>query len=429
MRRIPILSLLRTLFQGPNATTQVETGQTESRVNNYSAFSAESIIGRHYDQERRPMPVRDAARARALARIAAVPEAATCIDSICTDAFSSQDGDTLGFRISDTLADDETLVDPEVQRIAQKCINRIMPDTELKTVAQEMLETGDSFRSLVLNQGISRIERVKELPVWEMFRVEDFDGNIVRFDQRRWLQDGDALEIHPVICVHWRFRRNSLYGRALFEEMVLDAESLAKGFESIDKAAISIGVNPNKHIMPAGTDEEFREGYKRNHEQRVRTGKTITDYYLLPAQNGEDGPDGDVQKVSDTYKPDLNALLSNTEQRRRRFAMKGHTPLWLLALESKNAQDIAGQPAMARSRFINSFRSDLTKGIKQIIDLELALNGIFEAEYQLEWPAIMVNTMEAAMTSNDDSNTMDAQSELDFWRAKHQQVRQRNGVN
>ena len=75
----------------------METGSTLS-LNASTAIGSGSTIGRNYDQERQFEPVRDTHRARMLARIASIPEAATIIDAIATDAFSSQDGDDQGSR-------------------------------------------------------------------------------------------------------------------------------------------------------------------------------------------------------------------------------------------------------------------------------------------------------------------------------------------
>ena len=429
MRRIPLIGILRSLFQPQRETTRIETGSTTS-LNAGGAIGTGSIVGRRYDQERIFTPVRDTRRARALARIAALPEVAACIESIIQDAFSSPDGNDLGFKIADTLADETTPVDADVQRICQACIDRTMSDIVMSVVAEEMLESGDSFRAIILDPGNTRVVRLKELPPWEIFRVENDDGIVRYFEQRKWLSDGDGKVIHPAICVHWRFRRNSLYGRALFEEMAPDAESLSKGYDSLDRAVVSTGINPNIHVMPSGTDDDYREQYKRSHEQRVRSGTTMTDYYLLPAQDGSEGTDGKVYKMSDTYSPDVKALLDNVDQRRRRFAMKGHTPLWLLAIDTAGAKDLAGQPALSRAKFINWFRSQVTAGVKHVLNVELALNGIMDAQYRLQWPAIMVNPMEAVMNNNNDAGeptATNAAAELDYWKRKTAAVNAANG--
>ena len=227
-----------------------------------------------------------------------------------------------------------TSVGPRVKEICDACINRVMRGDSLKVAAIELLEGGDSFRSIVLNPSSTEVIRLKELPPWECFRIENEDGLVEYFEQRKWLDDSQALRIHPAVCVHFRFRRNSLYGRGLFEEMAPDAQSLSKGFDSLDRAVIASGVNPNVHVMPSGTDEAYREQYKRGHEQRVRSGTVMTDYYLMPAQDGGEGTDGNVYKMVDSWNPDVTALLENVTQRRRRFAMQGRIPPYLLGLET-----------------------------------------------------------------------------------------------
>ena len=412
MRRIPIIPILRGLFQRQQPVRNIETGSTESIVTG-------TYIGGQRGNERRFSAVRDPHRARRLEAIATLPEAATAIDIISRDCFSSQDGDDLGFVIPETMADG-TRIDPQVIEIGNACIDRIMRGDSLKIVAQEMLEGGDSFRSMIINSSRTEIMRLKELPAWEMFRVENDDGLVERFEQRKWMDDVDSIVIHPIVCTHWRFRRNSLYGRALFEEMFDDSRKLARGHDSLDRAVISAGTNANIHTMPTGTDATFLKQYKREHERRIRQGETITDYYMLPSQAAAGvsttnvGQAGTVIKMATSWNPDLSGLLNNIDKRERRFAMKAQMPPYLLGLVFDGAQDISGQPAMAYARFINGVRSDLSEGIRHILNVEFALKGIFGARYRLKWPKIITSQLEqmsGTAGAGDETEITSSQSE------------------
>ena len=403
-RRNPILSLLSSLVARALPSQEVTTGSSQSIA--AGGGLSDRNVGGHYDQEKRIVPIRSPRRAKRLSQIAALPEAATIIGTVSNDVFSSQDGDDLGFTIADTLADGETLVDPLVQQICIDAINRTMRGNLLITAVEELLEGGDSFRSIVLDKRLTQVIKVKELPPWEMFRVEDADGDVVQFEQRQHSTDSDPdYVLSPAVCVHFRFRRDRLYGRGLFEEMYPDTISLGKGMDSLDAAVVSVGVNPNVHTLHSGADVGFLQQYKREHEQRVRTGRTITDYYMLPSQ--ETGGDAGTVKKMAQINPDVKALLDNINARRRRFAMAGRLPPYLLGLETTNGKDIAGQPALAYSRFINGIRSILGEGIRQILDVELALNGITDADYRIIWPKIYVHSLENVMSGESEGNPED----------------------
>ena len=391
-----ISSLAQRILPSNQINEQVTTGSSMG-VGNISV----SALGAGMDgRELRFTPVRSPARARRLSELASLPEVGTMISMICLDVFSSQDGDDLGFVVADTLQDGETPVDPRVKEILTALIVRCLDGNKLETVVQEMLEGGDGFRSILLDKGLTKVVRLKELPAWEMFRIEDEDGDVIRFEQRQYAQQQEAVyTINPAVCVHWRFRRNRLYGRALFEEMWEDGKSLNNGYESLNSGIISAGVNPNVHTMPLGTDAQYKDSYKRQVEEVRRRGKTITDYYCDPPIK-DGGTGGTVTKMATSWNPDLSGLLDNVDRRRRRFAMQGRVPLYLLGMETSGSKDIAGQPALAYSRFINGIRANLSEGIKQICNVELALNGIYDAQYRLQWPKVYVHALENAMSGD-----------------------------
>jgi len=395
MKRFSLPSILKALVTRAKESPRIETGSVVSLT---EANSSAVLLHQADNSDRDFVPVRDPQRARRLSRIATLAEVATMIEMIATDSLSSSDGDDNGFRIPDTLANEVTPVDQRVQAIGNAVIGRVLTDDRMVSIIQELMEGGDSFRSLAMDNGLSKVIRLKELPPWEMFRIEDADGLVEKFEQRQWASDGGARVIHPAVCVHWRFRRNKLYGRALFEEMYDDAESLATGYSSLDRAVISTGVNPNVHHMPEGTDKTYCAQYRRMHEQKLATGQTMTDYYIPGGTPG--AKPGNVSKMSDSWNPDVTALLENVIQRRRRFAMQGRTAPYLLGLETGKGQDISGQPALARARFINSVRSALTTGIRHVVDVELALNGIYEADYRIQWPKIYVDTLQNVVAEN-----------------------------
>jgi hypothetical protein len=391
------------LFNTPTGQTSPTIGQTVA--------THESPFNRRFDQEYVEIPVRDVFRARNLIGLRQMPEVATAIDTLVGDVFSSEDGDDMGMTIAPTLADG-SLIDPRMYQIALDCIDRVCRGTDLWTVVEEFLIYGDSFRSILLDSKMSRIERIKQLPTWEIFRVEDLNGDLLRFEQRNMISGPAQFEIHPMVCVHWRYRRYYKYGRSVFEEILEDAAALDTGYYALDKAAIAIGVNPNVHIMPNGWNDKQRDSYRLGYEREKEQGKIVTDFYTAFG--------GDIKKLGGTWNPDLGALLDNVLQRRARIAMRSRIPPWMLGLPTQGPREIAGQPALAYARFIGTLRIILAEGVRQIIDLELALNG-FTAEqlkYRLVFPKIYTSTQaQSAQTATDEETNLLGIEDLDSFRA------------
>jgi hypothetical protein len=383
-----------------NRTANTPTGQTAPLVGQVGAFSSASFLSRRYDQEYLEIPVRDAYRARALIELRKRSEVSTALDILVGDIFSSEDGDDLGFTIGETLNDAKTPVDPKILEIGLALIDRTMRGTVLNTVVEEFLIYGDSFRSLMLSPDYSQILKIKHLPPWEMFRVEDENGMVERYEQRRMLSTTDPeYEIHPAICTHWRYRQLYKYGRSLFEEIIEDSNALEQGYFAVDKAAMAIGVNPNVHTMPEGWKKDQCDAYKISYEnERDRSGRIMTDFFVLAG--------GDIKKLSQSWNPDLKALIDNVMQRRMRIAMRSRIPPWMIGLPSQGARDIAGQPALAYARFIGSIRLILTEGLREIINLELALNGMKkdQMQYRIVFPKIYTNTTQQSGIDPGESN-------------------------
>ena len=386
------------------------TGQTAPLVGQVGYFSSEDVMSRRYDQEYVETPVRDVYRARQLIGLRARPEVSTALDILVGDILSSEDGDDIGLTVGEFLDVKKIIpVDPRLRQICLDCIDRIMMGSVLTTVAEEFLIYGDSFRSCVLDANCTKILRLKQLPTWEMFRVEDEDGVVFRFDQRKYLGEAmDNLQIHPAICTHWRYRRLYKYGRSMFEEVIPDSDALNQGYFALDKAAMAIGINPNIHVMPQGWTQKQADAYKRSYEiERDRNGRIMTDYFML---NG-----GDVKKLSATWNPDLKALIDNVLQRRMRIAMRSRIPPWMIGLPTIGAREISGQPALAYARMIGTLRTVLAEGVRQILNLELALNGytLDQMKYRIEFPRIITDTQVQSGLKNQDGTPTDNNSEAE----------------
>ena len=372
-----ITSFSRTLVQG-----------SQRPRSQWADFESDSRYSRRYDLEITEPIVRSNPNTRLLVEaIEHCSEMATAIEIRNNGIWGSLDGDDQGFAIAPTLNDNVTPVDPEVYKILQRLIDDVIGGLTLKPRSETFLEYGDAFMAIGVNTRKMRIERVLPLPTFEVFRVEDNQGQLQGFEQRRTISDNSPVGFHPLLMVHWRYRLQKLYGRSLFEESLSDWVSLRRVSENLDRAGDSVGINANIHLMPCEADDRYVNEYKRRHKEQIRNEGAIVDYYI---NNG-----GDVRKVS-TTNPDFRGLLELANFRRLRIAMKSGVPLYLLGIPWDGGKDIAMQPSLNFVRGLNADRMVMTAGLKHLCNLELALNGIEKErwQYRIIWPKIYVNPFE-----------------------------------
>ena len=390
-------TLLERIWQSITSFNRTPVQGQQRPLAGYLTSTDDTALGRSYDLEISEIPIRDPQKARQLIEMYEYcTEVATAISEITDSVWSSDDGDDQGFGISPTLNDNETKVNPNVERILRRVIDEVIGGITLEPAAERILIYGDAFASLGINSRKMQVERVLFVPTWEMFRIEDNQAQLLGFEQRRYLSDSDAIRFHPIACVHWRYRRKTLYGRSLFHESVDDWKKLKAATDDLANASRAIGLNANLHFMPSCASEEYRADYKKNYEAKKALG-AVTDFYLMN--------DADVRKLSQ-INPDLKALTDAVLVWRSRIVMKSRVPPYLMGLPNTGAREIAGQPALAYARFLNRVRASLSEGIKHILNVELALNDIPKRDwqYRLIWPRIATNPYGVNIQTDDESN-------------------------
>lgn len=415
----------------PAVGTPNENAQGYKRANyNFSTYNGGGSAF-WFDEEIVSVPIRHARVATLLQEINRYcPEVAKTIEVITDDVFSSEDGDDQGWKIADEKPDG-TPVNARIKKELDLLILNVIGGRELRWAVEGILEDGDAFGFIILNKELTSIERIMELPTWELFRIEDDQGVLEKFEQRQSIYDTAPIQLEPILTVHWRYRKDKLYGRALALELLPDWEDLKEVLIDKRRASRAIGINPNVHKMPKGTNDAYKNAYADDLELRRRDG-IITDYFI----GGYEG-DGDVTKVA-SQNPDLEGILSNYEAIRRRLVASLGAPPYALGVESSTARDVSGAPALMWARKIGNVRGDFTVGLRQICDLQLALKGIDprlpENQYKIKFPDIHVNAQMAEMNkpdedeepSKEESPKKDeksiAEDALRFWKAKHDEM-------
>lgn len=350
-----------------------------------SVGSAPVLRNQLADETTMRFPVRNPRKASGLIALRTNPEASTAIRALIIEMFASENGDSQAIRIGDLLMD-MTPVDPEVQEIGNRVIERVFKVYDLWTIAQDMLYDGDAFTSMILKPDFSGILKLKRLPTWQMFRIEDDNSQLLFFEQRENTSEPEgAYRIAPAICVHWRVFPQEKYGQALFDAPVSegDFKELRRAISALRQAAMNVGFNPRVHRLPSEWDAKRCEAYRLDNEVKTRDpDAVVVDFYVQEP--------GTVTTVATGSGSTMSDLTDAVQLLRNRIAMSAHLAPWVMGLAATGATDIGGQPAIYNARVVATLRSFFAEGVRQVVNMELACNGIPPERwrYSLQFPKI-----------------------------------------
>ena len=337
------------------------------------------------------------------------PEVATAIYRISDHVWASPDGDSRSFVVAPLVEDEE--IDPEVKDILDRLIAEVLPRS-MNFLSNQLLAYGDFFCNIAFDRNAGRIYKIIPLPCWEMFRIEDFKGDVECFEQRSYLgaPDHDIIKYPAYSIVHWRFRYTyGLYGSGLFESGIGYWKRLKAVLNDLDRALVEIGTNPNVHQFKCDTPDPYIKDYKDALAETRSRSRAINDYFIK---------DGTITKLASS-EPTLTALFQAQQLYTDKIIMTSCVPGWMLNSLSNTAQDLNNGPAMAFNDFVNNFRGILSEGLKKIFDFELFINGIPEERqrYKLEWPKLKSsafdNVLSPELNQEQEAKSLDEPSDRD----------------
>jgi hypothetical protein len=360
-------------------------------ANNNSFISTARMTG---DRDLDEIPFRDPRYACELINFVDFnPEVDTAQEIFSDYALGSEIGDERGFAITEN----EFNPYPRTVAIAQELQRRVLSGVDFQMSVDRFMRYGDCFGNIAIDFNNMQISGFQFLPTWQIFRVEAGDlpeyskavqqgklssGELIRFEQWRKMNDTDPLKLHPVNIVHWRYRQKNKYGRSHYRVAIDDGARLDRAIEVLEMVSSEIGYNPTIHTMPSGTDSLYKQSYKAEFEERLKRGPVT--HMFLDASAG-------VGRVGQLPSNETS-LRDNVELWRSRIGMISRIPPWLLG-ERRGLRDLGAQPALSFSIAVGSVRICLAKGLKQIINTELALKGVprNEWQYNLVFPKIYTN--------------------------------------
>lgn len=376
-----------------------------------------SLSQRRDDPDLDEIPFRDSRRARELMNfVDHNPEVDTAQEIFSDYTLGSEAGDERGFAI----VENEFNRFPQTVKIAQELQKRVLSGVDFQIAVDRFMRYGDCFGNIAIDFNNMQINGFQFLPTWQTFRVEAGDlpeyqklvqdgqvtsGQLIRFEQYRKINDQDPIKLHPITVVHWRYRQKNKYGRSHYRVAVADGQRLERAIEILEAVSTEIGYNPVVHVMPEGMDESFKQQYKTEYEARLKEGP-VTHMFLMAG--------GSVGRVGQLPQNETS-LRDNVELWRSRIGMISRIPPWLLG-ERRGLRDLGAQPALSFSIAVGSVRICFAKGIKQIINTELALKGIPQNQwhYDIVFPKIYTNPFAEQDANLEGIEDTDGKSSLGF---------------
>jgi hypothetical protein len=356
---------------------------------------------RRYDLEIEENPIRNPRISRELIELNQwCYEVFHSLEMAADDTFASSDGDDQGWAIADTLDDEETPINAEVFAIAEELRQRkqsldshVIGGDKLKKALRWTLGKGDCFIELgIEREGLSPnkskdfgVNKSLYLPTFEMFRKETDQGQLIGFEQRKYLSDSDPdYFFEPEKLIHLRHSPEFLYGRSLWLPSLEAWTDVKRAADNLQRKADDIASDPTLYIFP-GISEENKRKFEQEIQLRRQSG-TITDFVLTSDKH-------DIRKMAN-LNPELSGLINHLLQCRYRLIIPGFPSYFFPGLESKGGtKELSRSPDRRYSRMRYGWCQLLTSAIKQAIDTEIVLRKGFDwytenaqNKYRILWP-------------------------------------------
>jgi hypothetical protein len=353
--------------------------------------------------------------------------------------YGSTDGDDQGFTIAPDFnygtaqKPDFTPIDKWVYDCGLDIIRRqswpgeyVIGGDKLKLALKQWLGYGDTFLEIGLEKDGAgyTVGRTLFLPTFEMFRKEEDNGYLTGFEQRRYLDDKEAIQFPAWKIIHLRRNQQHLYGKSEWKTSVATGiwAKLKQITHDLAIAANDIGINPNVHMFDL-MNSAGRDAYIASHEANKLNG-VVTDLYMLPG--------ADIKKLG-SQNPNLQTLIDVYLQWRFKMMLPGW-PLYLFpGTMTGSARELSAQPAFQHARLRNEYCNALTQIIRQVIDTEIKLKrgeefwrktGQF---YRIVWPQWNMSALVGGQAgANDDETSAAGISDLDMGGVGSEPVSQRS---
>lgn len=315
-----------------------------------------------------------------------MPSVSQALTSMSEDVAHDERGDERAWSINATVEPlDDSPESRQVARDLRQVIQQIGDDFADRTgigyftkhYVREFLSTGNCFAeqwiSLDNETGFGQVERIKQLPTWQIRPIWDDLGDLVAYEQ--WTVDNDNYPIRwniPQQVIHWKYRgkQYTQYGMSVLEPLMGAWERfklieldyvMAIHTRSVAPMIVSVG----DETAPI-TDIE--DGELKKVERKLRENPAdINRYYVVAAG---------YQEITFPNTGDADAITVLAKERRELendFVQAiGHTGKIGSDTGTRRAASSIDQKY---ARKINSLRSDFSHFLYPAVFLEFALKG------------------------------------------------------
>lgn len=309
----------------------------------------------------REMPVRDA---ETLLLYAQMDEylsfVRVALDMVSEDAVTDDTGQVRGFWVE---TGSEYLDDVINSCVA---IKRLAEDGArfLRTA----IKYGDAFLEHIYSPSNPALGLIglKEIYTGEMFRVEDFYGHVIRFEQGFYGGGSERIVFHPALINHIRVNASatSPYGISWLHPIRNDFKMWMQAVEDSYVAARTRAPQRKKHIFKQWI-HEWIETYRQFHRQQVWE-NIDTDYYVSEDRVDVEVLPGDAQVI--------RAFLVREEWIEQRMKIALKVPNLIIGYDTEiRGRDVSLTAERAYLRRLNSLRALYSRAVIFTAFVHLAL--------------------------------------------------------
>lgn len=303
----------------------------------------------------------------------------------------------------------------QMQIVLQEFASRTDIGYNTKHYVFKFMTAGDCFAELDISldtkTGLGKIESIRELPTFQMSPTWDESGNLIGYQQNRFINDANPIIwTIPQQVIHWK--HNAIGYFPLGQTIFSGFESRWEQFKLIEidlLSAIHIRVTaPEIHYLgDKEAGEPISDLEKERYKAMLLENPTdINRFYVV---------DESQVKIEFPQNQDFQSVKVLLDAHRD-FESRFIEALGVPGILAGNAKDIAGRH-IANSmdqdygRRIASLRGDFSKYLKSTLYLELALNGFDlskpeqygarKISIDLIWPSLEPRTNTAKRTLMD----------------------------
>lgn len=319
------------------------------------------------------------------------------VSKLTHDAAVDENGDDRGWAaiikvepVDDTEAARKQAVAlrKEIQTVVNKFVSRTGIGYKTHSYIKKFVTAGDCFAELDIDldpaTGLGRINGIRELPTWQMYRSLDDYGNTTNYYQVAAKEKNPIVWTLPAQIIHFRSNRCDYlpYGQSELMPLRNEWEKFKLLDMDVTMAVHTRAVQAEVHYLGRESGYGFQDidpDELKEYKNRLQDDPTdINRFYVVKqGQTKIEMLEGDSSAVK--------VLADVRAERQAEMVWSLGIPLAIAGAQSdvSNRHQAAVQQA-DYARRINAIRKDFSAPLENVIGIELALNG-----YDIQNPELL----------------------------------------